>query len=282
MIYWLTINALFVYIVLTFGAMDETKFTIPITITIDSIGKNNLYLKEIKMKKTFIGAAFLLASSSAFAGLITETGTFGTQGSSTEVPLGTLSEIISINGFDTQLGTLTGVDITVFGQIDTVGSSTNTATVNGRADVAMHIQTPWQVTTLAADDYVFQALAFNYLTDQSSASGFDMASGDTFNFSLTSGELSSALTGVNLAAFTTGLAVDFNFSGLPITALSNVLESGTGNFVNSVATASWGKVVVNYTYTENPTTSVSEPGTLAILALGLVGFAASRKKKASL
>ncbi|WP_159817079.1 PEP-CTERM sorting domain-containing protein [Colwellia sp. 20A7] len=234
------------------------------------------------MKKTFIGAVFLLASSSAFAGLITETGTFGTQGSSTDVPLGTLSETISINAFDTQLGTLTGVDITVFGQIDTVGTSTNTATANGRADVAMHIQNPWQVTTLAADGYVFQASAFNYLTDQSSASGFDMASGDTFNFSLTSGELSSALTGVNLAAFTTGLAVDFNFSGLPITALSNVLESGTGDFVNNVATASWGKVVVNYTYSDSPATSVSEPGTLAILALGLVGFAASRKKKASL
>jgi hypothetical protein len=244
--------------------------------------ENYLYLKEIKMKKTFIVAALLLATSSAFAGVITETGTFGTQGSSTDVPLGTLASTISINAFDTLLGTLTGVDITVFGQIDVVGSSTNTATADGRAEVALDIRSPWQVSTSAANDYTFQGQTFGYLTDESSASGFDMASGDTFNFALTSGELSSALTGVNLAAFTTGSAVAFNFSGLPTTALTNSLESGTGDFINNVATGSWGKVVVNYTYTEKPTTSVSEPGTLAILALGLVGFAASRKKKASL
>lgn len=38
------------------------------------------------MKNVALGAALLLASSSAFAGLISETGTFGTQGSSTDVP----------------------------------------------------------------------------------------------------------------------------------------------------------------------------------------------------
>ncbi len=232
------------------------------------------------MKNVALGAALLLASSSAFAGLISETGTFGTQGSSTDVPLGTLNSIISINGFDNSLGTLTGVDITVFAQIDAEGSSTNTTSVNGRASVVMQMQEAWQVTTAAANDYVFAGPSFNYLSDESSASGFGMAPGSTFNFALSSGELSASLTGVNIAAFNTGSAVDFNFLGLPSTFLSNGLESGTGDFVNNVATGSWGKVVVNYTYTANPTTSVSEPGSLAILALGLVGFAASRKKKA--
>jgi hypothetical protein len=233
----------------------------------------------MKMKNTLIGATLLLASSSAFAGLITETASFGTQGSSTDVPLGTLSSVISINSFDNLLGTLTGVEVTVFGQIDSVGSSVNTALANGRAEVVMQMQEAWQVTTAAANNYVFAGPSFNYLSDESSVSGFDMAPGSTFNFALSSGELRSSLNGVNIAAFNTGSAVDFNFMGLPATFLSNGLESGTGDFVNNVATGSWGKVEVNYTYTAAPTTSVSEPGTLAILALGLAGFAASRKKK---
>ena len=239
-----------------------------------------LYKGYTYMKNILTGAALLLASSSAFAGLITETGTFGTQGSSTNVSLGTLNSVISINSFDTLLGTLTGVEVTVFGQIDSEGASTNTTTVNGRAEVVMQMQQPWQVTTTAADDYVFVAPNFNYLSEQSSVSDFDMAPGSTFNFSLTSGELSSVLTGVNLAAFSTGSAVDFNFMGQPSTFLSNGLESGTGNFVNSVATGSWGKVEVEYTYTaKTAPATVSEPGTIAILALGLVGFAAARRKK---
>lgn len=233
------------------------------------------------MKNLVIGSAFLLASSSAFAGLITETGSFGIQGSTTAVSLGTLNEVISINSFDNLLGTLTGVDITVFGQIDSQGSSQNIANANGRADVAMHMQNPWQVTTAAANTHVFQASSFNYLTAQSSVSGFDMIPGSTFSFALTSGELSSSLTGINLAAFNTGSAVNFNFSALPVTAIANILESGTGDFVNNVATASWGKVVVNYTYTPTVVTSVPEPTSVAIMALGLIGFAASRKMKAS-
>jgi len=233
------------------------------------------------MKNILTGAALLLASSSAFAGLITETGTFGTQGSSTDVPLGTLDSVISINGFDTMLGNLTGVQVTVFGQIDSVGSSINTTTVNGRAEVVMQMQQAWKVTTTAANDHVFAGPSFDYLSDESSVNGFDMAPGSAFNFALSSGELSSMLTGVNIAAFNTGSAVNFNFLGLPATFLSNGLESGTGDFVNNVATGSWGKVEVQYTYTAAPVTTVSEPGTLAILALGLAGFAAAKRKKSA-
>ncbi|MDX2367010.1 MAG: PEP-CTERM sorting domain-containing protein [Colwellia sp.] len=230
------------------------------------------------MKKTLIGSALLLASSSAFAGLITETASFGTQGSSSDVTLGTLNEVISINGFDTLLGTLTGVEVKVFGQINTDGTSINTTSVLGRASVVMQIQQAWQVTTTAADDHVFAAPSFNYLSDESSVSGFTMAPGSTFSFALTSGELSSSLTGVDIADFNTGSAVDFNFTGLPVTFLSNGLASGTGDFINNVSTGSWGKVEVEYTYTAAPVTTVSEPGSLAILALGLTGFALRRKK----
>lgn len=238
------------------------------------------------MKNIITGTALLLASSSAFAGVITETLDFGIQGSATNIPvLGFptgLNQTLSIAGFDNSLGSLTGVDITVYGQIDTEGSSRNDSLAAGRTDVNLLLMADWQVATTAADDYVFASAFTSLLTDESSpAPGFDMAVGDTFTYDLSTGEQSFNLTNVNLAAFTTGSAVDFVFTTQAQTILNNQVASGSGVFTNSFDTGSWGKVEVAYTYDATPVTSVSEPGSLAILALGLVGFAASRKKKSA-
>ena len=77
------------------------------------------------MKKVLSAAALLFASTSSFAGMVTESGTFGTQGSTTDIALGVLNQTISIAGFNSALGTLTNVAITVYGQLNTAGSVTN-------------------------------------------------------------------------------------------------------------------------------------------------------------
>ncbi len=235
-------------------------------------------------RKIVATTALTLAASTASAALLTETGTFGVQGSSSNVGIGTLAETISINSFNTALGSLTGVDVRVFGQMDSSGSSQNASAVNGRADVGINIFSDWKVSTAAAADFVFKAAHFTtpFLSDQSSvAPTFDMAPGDIFTYNLSSGEITSALSGVILSAFTTGSTVDFNFSAFATTTINNDVESGTGFFTNSFNTGSWGKVEVDYTYTATPPTAgVPIPGTLALVGLGL-GLLAMRARKSA-
>lgn len=237
------------------------------------------------MKKLLL-ASSILFSLNASAGVITEVASFGTQGSSTDVQIGSLNEVLSIDGFDTTLGTLTGVDITVYGQLDSEGSSQNVSLANGRADVGIKLFQDWTVTTTAADDHVFQSADFvnPFLQASSSAPGvYDLvpnSQNDTFSYDLSSGELSASLNNVNLSAFTLGTSVDFLFTAFATTSIDNDVESGTGFFTNTFQTGSWGKVEVAYTYTAAPTpTPVSEPATLALFGLTVAGLAFARKKK---
>jgi hypothetical protein len=222
--------------------------------------------------------ALTLAASTATAALVTESGSFGIQGSTTAITLGNLNETITIAGFNTALGSLTGVTVRVYGQLDSAGSSQNQSPANGRADVAISIFNDWAVSTSAADNFTFQAANFAVpFLSAASPAGFTLATDDTFTYALSSGELSSALTGVNMAAFLAG-PVDFDFTAFAQTSLNNDVASGTGAFTNSFATASWGQVEVDYTYDAVvvPPTSVPVPGTLALLGLGLLAMRARK------
>lgn len=235
------------------------------------------------MKKLLIASALLLASSAASAGIIVESGSFGIQGSSANVSIGTLNETISINAFDTMLGNLTSVTVQVSGQMDATGFTTNTtAGENMRASVTTFLTQAWEVTTTAADDYTFGSAFTPVFSTESSAAGvYTIGTGDTYNFAMTTNQLDAMLGSVSLAAFTTGAAVDFNFDATASTSLTNDFENGTGTTSNSVATGSWGQVTVTYDYDAFPPVTVSEPTSLAILGLGLAGFALSRKAKKS-
>lgn len=234
------------------------------------------------MKKLLLSSSLLL-SLNASAGIITEVASFGTQGSSTDIRIGNLNETLTINSFDTTLGTLTGVDITVFGQINSRGSSQNVSNANGRADIGIQLFRDWSVSSLVADTHVFQSANFStpFLSASSAPAGvFNLipnSANDTFSYDLTSGELSASLANINLAAFTTGSNISFLFSAFANTAINNDVASGTGQFTNTFQTGSWGKVEVKYTFDEIAT--VSEPGTFALFGLTLAGLAFARKKK---
>ena len=239
-------------------------------------------MKGMKMKgmtaKGLVTAAALCLSSNAFAGMMTVSDSFGSQGSTTDVSVGMLNETLSVAGFDTSLGFLTGVSVAVFGQMDSEGSSQNASAADGRADVDIVLGSNWAVSAAGADNFLFGSAGTVLASEQSSPTGnFDLSPGEIFTYDLSSGEQSGAMNVTDFSAFTSGSAVDFLFSAFAITNILNDVESGTGFFTNSFKTGSWGKVEVTYTYTSE----VPEPASIGILALGLMGLGLRNKRKKS-
>lgn len=237
-------------------------------------------MKGKATKGLITAAALCLASSNVFAGIMTADGSFGSQGSVTDMDVGQNTSTLSIAGFDTALGTLSGVSIAVFGQMDSAGSSQNESVADGRAEVSIILGSNWTVTTAGADDYAFGTIGQSVASDQSSPAGnFDLAPGEVFNYDLSSGEKSGLMSVFDLSAFTTGNMVDFIFNFSALTFIDNDVNSGTGDFRNSFDTGTWGKVEVTYTYDTD--VEVPEPAPLAILALGLMGLSLRHKQKKS-
>ena len=222
----------------------------------------------------------LLVSTNSFAEIFTQTeeDSFGVQGSTDNVSVGKLDETLSISAFDEALGTLTGVTVTVFGQIDSIGYIENKSVANGYASVFLAFSQAWGGSTTAADDWVFEDASFDppYYEEESDLLGNSTLTGDQFIYGFTTHEYEKELTGVDISAFTTGDDIDFTFGAKMFTHHTIEVESGTGVYESAFQTGSWGKVKVEYEYT---TGEVPEPSTIVILGLGVMGLFLNRKKR---
>ena len=243
--------------------------------------------KEAKMfnKKMVSAVAVAVLSFSVQAELITQDVSFGTQGSSTDIAeLSPLTQILTINTFDISLGTLTGVSLMVYSQITSQGSSTNNSVADGRTDVGIFLTDDWMVQSSVADDFTFaSANSFYALIEaQSAASGlFTMQTGDTFEYDITTGEISSMLTNTDISAFLGSNPIDFMFSTFARTELRNQInpqQGGLGSFSNSFSNAAWGRVVAEFEYTPSSVT-VAEPSTIGIFGLSLAGMALMMRRR---
>ncbi|WP_076417296.1 PEP-CTERM sorting domain-containing protein [Colwellia sp. UCD-KL20] len=225
------------------------------------------------MKTLLTAGALLLASSQAFAGMVTETASFGTQGDLTNQPIGFgINETVTINAFNTALGSLTGVSINVYSQIDTAGKSTNTSGLNGASQFKFNLDSDWTVSS-AVGNYTFNGAGNIFTetdTDHQINEVFDYGHLDIFK--------TGAFTSTDFSAFTSD--VNFNFVINATSSFNNIANGGSALFTNQIDSSAWGKVEVTYTY-DDVSTSVPETGSLAIFGLGLAGFALSRKAKKS-
>ncbi len=230
------------------------------------------------MKKLLAAGALLLASSQAFAGIIsvTETASFGTQGSFTDVTIGEgLNETLTINAFDSALGRLTGVSIDVFSQIDTKGNSQNISDGPAVSTFRLTLDEDWAVSS-SVFNHTFESARRIFKVEES-----NHLAGTTFDY----GQLTTYKTGSfdasDLSAFTSN--IDFTFVVDAYGGFSNTASVADAEFINTSFSAAWGQVEVTYTYDDTPhgPVPVPAPTSIAILGLGLAGFAFSRRNKKS-
>ena len=225
------------------------------------------------MKKLLTAGALLVASSSAIAGTYTETGEFGVQGSVTTQAIGFgLNETVTIAGFDTSLGNLTGVEISVYGQIDSAGQSTNTSGLTGQSQFNFLLTSDWAVSSVAGS-YTFDNSGILFTETDT-----DHAVGEVFDYGQVTAYQTGSIVASDINTFLNDVEFIFNVNAL--SSFTNSTAGGSAVFQNVIDSASWGKVEVSYTY-DDIVASVPETGSLAIFGLGLAGFALSRKAKKS-
>lgn len=213
------------------------------------------------MKKTAFAIALATLGFSANAAVISFDAPLNLQ--VTEI-----NQTLTLNKFDSSLGTLEAVTVEFFGQGVSGVTIQNTAAQdqNFRFSSVLDLLFTGPLT----DTVSIELFNTNGFITIGSGSTVDLGQVDI------SESLSLNIAASSFASFIGSDLLSFQCESF----VTNSQSGGGGNVIVTQNTQAGCGAKVTYTYSENTPNPVPEPGSLALLGLGLAGLGALRRKKA--